>query len=74
MATVKAQYDGRVFVPFEHVGVPVGATVEVLIPESRSVLTPEQQQEWQEILKELAASDPPFPTVEEAMRITRGRP
>jgi len=74
MATVKAKFDGHAFVPSERVELPVGTTVEILIPGPPRKLTAEEMQEWQEILQELAASQPYFPTVEEAMRYTRKRP
>jgi hypothetical protein len=72
MATIKADFDGRAFVPREAVELPVGTTVEVLVPPRPP--TEEEQREWQAILQEIAATEPAFPTVEEALRHSRGRP
>jgi hypothetical protein len=74
MATVRAKFDGRAFVPCESVELPVGTTVEVFLPRPPRKLTTEEIQEWQEIQQELTTSEPHFPTVEEAMRYTRKRP
>ncbi len=71
MTTVKAKFDGRAFVPCETVELPVGTTVEVLVPDPQRKLTAEAMQEWQQILQELASSEPHFSTIEEAMRYTR---
>jgi hypothetical protein len=74
MTLVKAEFDGRVFVPCETVNLPIGTKVEVVVPTSRRQLTAEELREWQEILQELASSEPYFPTVEEAMHYIRKRP
>jgi hypothetical protein len=74
MSVVKAEFDGRVFVPCEPLNLPAGTRVEVIVPGPPPKLTPEEAREWQEILQQIAATEPPFPTVEEAMRYTRKRP
>lgn len=74
MSIIRAQFDGRVFVPTEAVTLPPGTKVEVLIPGASGKLTPEQMKEWQEILRAIDATEPEFPTVEEAMRHSRKRP
>jgi hypothetical protein len=74
MTTVKAEFDGRVFVPCGPVDLPAGTRVEIILPNPPARLSAEEMGEWQEIERQLAASPPPFPTVEEAMRYTRKRP
>lgn len=74
MAIVKAEFDGRVFVPCEAVELAVGTKVEVLIPVPPRKPTAEEHRQWQAILQKLASSPPPFPTVEEALRYSRKRP
>jgi hypothetical protein len=74
MPTIKAEYDGQVFVPCEAVDLPAGTRVEVVVTGTPPPLTPEEAREWQEILRQLAAGEPRFPTVEEAMRYNRKRP
>ncbi len=74
MTTIKAEFDGRVFVPCEAVELPVGTRVEVLVPGVPRPPTPEELREWQEIRRDLETSEPPFPSVDEAMRYTRKRP
>ncbi len=74
MPIVKADFDGRVFVPCERVELPVGTRVEVVVPGPPRKPTPEENQEWQRILQELASTEPYFPTLEEAMRYTRKYP
>lgn len=73
MASVKAKFDGRTFVPCEKVELPVGTTVEIPLPAGQIKPTPEQSKEWQALQQELASSEPHFDTVEEAMRYTRKR-
>lgn len=74
MTTLKAEFDGRVFVPCQQVKLPVGTQVEVLLPFSLRGPTPDENREWQEILQEIASGPPAFPTVDEAMRHSRKRP
>jgi hypothetical protein len=85
MSTIKANFDGRVFVPADAVELPVGTQVDVLLPSSPTTATAgsspppatpsaTEQAAWAEIRKELAATPPAFPTVEEAMRHSRKRP
>ena len=71
-STLQAEFDGRVFVPRQQVSLPVGTTVEVLIPPSEP--TAEDDREWRDLLQEIHASEPAFPTVDEALRQSRMRP
>lgn len=70
MPVIKATYDGRVFVPSEPVEVPEGTQVEIVVPSSKPAepptwppgkLTPEEQAEWDEILRQVRASEEPRP-------------
>ena len=74
MATVKAEFDGRVFVPLEPVSLSPGAKVEVVLPNPVPPLTPDERAEWQELQAQIAASQPHFPTVDDALRHSRKRP
>ncbi len=74
MPVVKATFDGRVFVPAEPVDLPAGLAVDVVLPAPPPALTPEEMKEWEEILDEIRASPPHFPTVEDAISYTRKRP
>ncbi|MBW3541231.1 MAG: hypothetical protein KY476_13265 [Planctomycetes bacterium] len=73
MLNVKATFDGRAFVPTQAVDVPVGTEVEVRLPTERPAKPPQQDAEWQAVLEELAATEPVFPTVEEALQRSRKR-
>ena len=53
---------------------PVGTLVEVLLPGAANEPTADERREWELIRQELRASEPPFPTVEEAVRYSRKRP
>jgi hypothetical protein len=75
MSTIKANFDGQVFVPREAVKLPVGTQVEVVLPTTAPVAktsTPapsaDENAEWSEIRAEIAATEPAFPTVEDALR------
>jgi hypothetical protein len=71
-STLQAEFDGRVFVPRQQVNLPVGTTVEVLLPPADP--SPDDDREWCDLLKEIHASEPAYPTVDEAMRQSRMRP
>ena len=71
-STLQAEFDGRTFVPRQPVSLPVGTTVEVLIPPTEP--SAEEDREWRELLQEIHASSPAFPTVDEALRQSRMRP
>lgn len=73
MPTLKAEYNGQVFVPCEHVTLPAGTRVEILVPVTREA-TEQEQQEWQDIRSELSRSTAYYPTLDEAMRQSRKRP
>ena len=70
---MKAEFDGQVFVPIQPVDLSAGTQVEVLIPQSVREPTDEENREWEAVLRELASSEPVFPTVEDALRPTRKR-
>ena len=74
MPTLNAEFDGRVFVPCGQVDLPRGTRVQVLLPAVPRQPTADEDREWQEILGEIAGSQPEFATVEEAMRYSRKRP
>ncbi len=74
MTTVKAEFDGRVFIPCQPVQLPPGTAVEVIVPDGPRQLSAEELREWQETLRELSSSEPYFSTLEEAMRYSRKRP
>lgn len=70
-STLQAEFDGRVFVPRQHVSSPVGTTVEVLIPPAEP--SADDDREWRDLLQEIHASEAAFPTVDEALRQSRMR-
>jgi predicted DNA-binding antitoxin AbrB/MazE fold protein len=72
MPFVKAEFDGRVFVPCQPVDLPAGTRVEVVVPPP--AMTEEQARQWEEIANQIESSAPHFPTVDEAMRYSRKRP
>ena len=74
MPTVSAEFDGKVFVPCVPVELPAGTRVEIILPNIPEKLTADELREWQQIERQIAASSPRFPTVEEAMQYTRKRP
>jgi hypothetical protein len=73
MPIVKAEFDGRVFVPCTPVDLVAGTPVEVILPNTPANLTADEMREWQELERQIAASPPHFSTVEEALRYTRKR-
>ena len=74
MPTLKAEYDGRVFVPCTPVDLVAGTKVEIILPSLPQKLTAAEMREWQEIERQIAASPPYFPTLEEALQYTRKGP
>ena len=73
---IQATFDGKVFVPAQPVDLPPGTKVNVVVPvklpsNPPRKMTPEEEQEWQEVLKQIQASEPPF-TFEEHLRFRRG--
>jgi hypothetical protein len=74
MATIRAEFDGRVFVPSEPLRLPAGTRVEVIVPVPASELTAAELSEWQAILHEIQTSEPAFESVDEALRYSRKRP
>jgi hypothetical protein len=74
MATIQAEFDGRVFVPRQAVDLPVGTKVAVIVPDPPRAPTEEENRIWEYIQRQLDATEPYFPTVEEAMRYLRKRP
>ena len=71
-STLQAEFDGRVFVPRQQVSLPVGTTVEVLIPPAEP--SPDDDREWRDLLNEIHTSEPAYPTVDEVLRQSRMRP
>jgi hypothetical protein len=71
MRTVKAKYDGRVFVPCTPVDLDAGTPVEVVLPNIPEKLTAAELSQWQEIERQIAASPPHFPTLEDALQYSR---
>jgi hypothetical protein len=72
MPVVRAKFDGKVFVPSDPVEVAAGTEVEVLVPPRKP--TAEENRLWQELVKHWEESEPPQPTLEEAMRAIRKYP
>ena len=73
VSSIKATYDGQAFVPQQPLSLLPGTEVLVMIPSPR-VASEVDNQQWQEILREIAASPPAFVDVDEALRQSRGRP
>lgn len=84
MTTMLAEFDGKAFVPQQPVDLPVGTRVivsvqaplvEMKLPSNPPRKpTPDEDREWERILHDIRASEPFFPTVEDAMRYLRKRP
>jgi predicted DNA-binding antitoxin AbrB/MazE fold protein len=72
MPYVKAEFDGRVFIPCEPVDLPAGTRVEVVVPPAE--MTADERQQWQAIAAQIESSAPHFPTVEDSLRYSRKRP
>jgi hypothetical protein len=72
MPVVRAEFDGHVFVPTDPVDVPVGTKVEIVVPPPP--LSAEEQERWEETKRQIAATEPHWPTVDEAIRYTRKYP
>jgi hypothetical protein len=79
MATVKARFDGCVFIPLLPVTLPADTLVDITVPDEYvspwppGNVSPEQRREWEELVQMLQAGESPFPTVEDAMRYLRKR-
>jgi hypothetical protein len=74
MAIIQAEFDGQAFIPCQPVQLPKGAKVGILIPDAPPQPTAEQQEQWDQLLREIQASEPLFGSVEEALRYSRKRP
>ncbi|MBL8794766.1 MAG: antitoxin family protein [Planctomycetia bacterium] len=74
MAIIQAEFDGQVFIPCQPVQLPKGARVGVLIPDIPPPPTAEQQTAWDQLLRQIQASEPAFASVDEALDYTRKRP
>jgi hypothetical protein len=80
--TVRATFNGQVFVPEGPVDLPAGTKVDVLTQPARRIigtvptreLTPEEEAVWSELTENLRNNPPDPPTLEECMRQIRGRP
>lgn len=73
MPSLRAEFDGEVFVPAEAVDLPRGTIVEVVVPPVPRQPTDDENRQWREVLDDLANSEPAFPTVEDALRPSRRR-
>jgi hypothetical protein len=74
MATVRAEFDGRVFIPSDPVPIPPGTKVEIVLPSPVPSLTADELAEWQNVQADIAACPPHFPTVDDATGYSRKRP
>jgi hypothetical protein len=81
MTTVLVEFDGTNFVPQQPVDLPVGTRATVAIADLPSGVAPpprppteEDRVRWKELMAELNATEPYFPTVEDAIGYSRGRP
>lgn len=83
MNNVVAEFDGKVFVPCQPVNLPAGTKVSVALPgvstgaeliKKKPLPTTKQQQEWEQLMRELNATEPYFPTVEDAIGYSRKYP
>lgn len=74
MERIIAEFDGKVFIPKGPVSLPAGTKVALLLPAAAPKLTEDEKNLWNEIVKELDATEPLFPTVEDAIGYSRGRP
>ena len=74
MTVVTADFDGRVFVPRISLSLPVGTQVEVVVPGQPQAPSDTDVVEWEGLLCEIRASEPEFPTIDEALRQSRVRP
>ena len=65
---------GTIDLPEPAAGVPSAA--EDITDGARPMppMTEEQRRDWDELVADLRATEPVWPTVEDAMRYTRGRP
>lgn len=62
MITVRARFDGQVFVPLEPVEIPVGVCVDVIVMPRET--TEEENRHFEEILKQMLEGGPPQPNGE----------
>jgi hypothetical protein len=67
-----SQFDGRVFIPCQPLELAVGTRVEVVVPPPK--MTDDQRKQWEEVARQIEASAPHFPTVEDALRYSSKRP
>jgi hypothetical protein len=73
---IPVEFNGHVFVPLVPVTLPEGTQCVAHVPSVKPPppVTEESARMWAEIMRAVAAADPPYPTVDEAMRASRGRP
>lgn len=80
LKTIEVVFDGTNFVPTGPVELPAGTKVMLSLPANHGSgstpppLTEKQKQDWERLSKVWAETPPPFPTLEEAMAYSRGRP
>jgi hypothetical protein len=73
MTLIRAHYDGNAVLPEDNVNLPVGTPVDVYVPHAVHSPSAEENDEWDEIVREIATTEPAFPTVDDALNHTRGR-
>ena len=73
---IPIRFDGRAFQPLVPVDIPDGTVcmAHVVSAKLPGPMTDEQRATWAEIMAIFAATDPHFPTVDEAIAVSRGRP
>jgi hypothetical protein len=81
MTTVVVEFDGTTFVPQQPVDLPVGTRATVAIADLPAEVfrpprqpTDEDRARWEELMAQLNATEPHFPTMEDAIGYSRGRP
>jgi hypothetical protein len=77
MSTVEVVFDGKTFVPTHPLDVPAGTKGTVEVPvygTPPQPITEEHRRLWDEITREVEASEPYYPTLADAMKALRGEP
>jgi hypothetical protein len=84
--SIEVVFDGKSFVPTEPIDLPTGTKLTLAVPETTAgnnpvplvselrVMTDEEKARWERLCHLWETTPPPFPTVEEAMAYSRGRP
>lgn len=86
LKAIEVEFDGKAFVPTEPIDLPAGARLTITLPDAaaahqpgpitnqRRPMTDEEKRRWEELRRHWEETPPPFPTVEEAIAYSRGRP